>query len=50
MQCNMKRAESGGLWRSEKDIFHVPAIISEASGPQVLTAEYLHGTGVTMYS
>ena len=51
-ECDyIREAEMGERFRAllagEKDIFHVPTIISEASGPQVLTAEYLHGTGVT---
>lgn len=51
-ECDyVREAEMGERFRSlladEKDIFQVPSIISEASGPQVLTAEYLHGTGVT---
>ncbi|KAI5365470.1 putative ABC1 atypical kinase-like domain, protein kinase-like domain superfamily [Septoria linicola] len=31
----------------ETDTFTVPKIYTEASGPDVLTAEFLHGTGVT---
>lgn len=31
----------------ETDIFTVPKVYTEASGPDVLTAEFLHGTGVT---
>ncbi|CAD6573830.1 MAG: hypothetical protein ASARMPRED_006329 [Alectoria sarmentosa] len=51
-ECDyVREAEMGQRFRAlladEKDIFHVPIIIPEASGPQVLTAEYLHGTGVT---
>ena len=51
-ECDyVREAEMGERFRAlladEKDIFHVPTITSEASGPQVLTAEYLHGTGVT---
>ena len=51
-ECDyVREAKMGERFRAlladEKEIFHVPTIISEASGPQVLTAEYLHGTGVT---
>lgn len=51
-ECDyIREAEMGERFRAlladEKDIYHVPNIISEACGPQVLTAEYLHGTGVT---
>lgn len=51
-ECDyVREAEMGERFRAlladEKEVFHVPAIIPEASGPQVLTAEYLHGTGVT---
>ena len=35
------------LLADEADIYHVPAIIKEASGPQVLTAEFVEGIGVT---
>lgn len=35
------------LLEDETDTFTVPAIISEASGKTVLTAEMLHGVGVT---
>lgn len=35
------------LLSDETEIFTVPAIIPEASGQQVLTAELLHGVGVT---
>lgn len=35
------------LLSDETDTFTVPAIIPEASGKQVLTAELLHGVGVT---
>lgn len=35
------------LLHDEKDIFVVPAIIDEASGPQVLTMERMEGVGVT---
>ena len=35
------------LLRSSKDIFTVPRIIDEASGPQVLTMERMEGIGVT---
>ena len=35
------------LLQDEKDIFVVPAIIDEASGPQVLTMERMEGVGVT---
>lgn len=51
-ECDYKReAEMGSRFRDlladEQDIFHVPAVIAEASGPQVLTAEFAHGIGVT---
>lgn len=51
-ECDyVREAEMGNRFRAlladEKEVFHVPTIISEASAPQVLTAEYLHGTGVT---
>ena len=51
-ECDyVREAKMGERFRAlladEKEVFHVPTIISEASGPQVLTAEYLHGTGVT---
>lgn len=51
-ECDyIREAEMGTRFRElladEQDIFYVPAIIREASGPQVLTAEYAHGTGVT---
>lgn len=51
-ECDyVREAEMGGRFRAlladDQDIFYVPTVISEASGPQVLTAEYLHGTGVT---
>ena len=35
------------LLRNSKDVFAVPAIIDEASGPQVLTMERMEGIGVT---
>jgi len=35
------------LLKEENDIFTVPAIYTEASGPGVLTAEFLTGTAVT---
>ena len=35
------------LLKDESDIFTVPAVVKEASGPQVLTAEYMQGTAVT---
>ncbi|KAF2208167.1 hypothetical protein CERZMDRAFT_70993 [Cercospora zeae-maydis SCOH1-5] len=35
------------LLRDETDTFAVPKIYSEASGPDVLTAEFMGGTGVT---
>ena len=51
-ECDyVREAEMGERFRAlladENEIYHVPSIISEACGPQVLTAEYLHGTGVT---
>ena len=35
------------LLADDNSIFTVPAVIKEASGPQVLTAEYMAGTAVT---
>lgn len=35
------------LLGDEKDIFLVPTVYAEASGMDVLTAEFMHGTGVT---
>lgn len=35
------------LLHDEQDVFVVPSIISEASGPQVLTMEMMEGIGVT---
>ncbi|KAI9661349.1 MAG: hypothetical protein M1831_003082 [Alyxoria varia] len=35
------------LLKSESDTFTVPAVIPEASGAQVLTADFMHGTAVT---
>jgi aarF domain-containing kinase len=35
------------LLADESDIFAVPTVYTEASGPDVLTAEFMHGTGVT---
>ena len=51
-ECDyIREAEMGARFRElladETDIFYVPAIIQEASGPQVLTAEYCEGIGVT---
>ena len=51
-ECDyVREAKMGERFRAlladEKETFHVPTIVSEASGPQVLTAEYLHGIGVT---
>ena len=51
-ECDyVREAEMGQRFRDlladQADIYHVPAIIQEASGPQVLTAEYVEGTGVT---
>ncbi len=51
-ECDYSReAEMGTRFRNlladETSTFHVPAIIKEASGPQVLTAEFADGVGVT---
>lgn len=51
-ECDyIREAEMGtrfhNLLADEGDIYHVPAIVKEASGPQVLTAEFVEGTGVT---
>jgi aarF domain-containing kinase len=35
------------LLSDDTDVFTVPSIIEEASGKEVLTAEYMHGTAVT---
>jgi len=35
------------LVEDEQDTFRVPTIYTEACGPDVLTAEFMHGTGVT---
>ncbi|KAL8975546.1 MAG: hypothetical protein Q9197_000223 [Variospora fuerteventurae] len=35
------------LLQDERDIFVVPSVINEASGPQVLTADMMDGVGVT---
>lgn len=51
-ECNyIREAEMGTRFREllfdETDIFHVPAIIKEVSGREVLTAEFCDGIGVT---
>ncbi|KAL9099483.1 MAG: hypothetical protein Q9163_005020 [Psora crenata] len=51
-ECDyIREAAMGARFRElltdETDIFHVPAIIKDASGPQVLTAEFCEGVGVT---
>jgi aarF domain-containing kinase len=51
-ECDyVREAEMGERFRQlladESDTFRVPAIIKEASGPQVLTAEFCSGIGVT---
>ena len=51
-ECDyIREAEMGARFREllsdETDIFHVPAIIPEASGKEVLTAEFCDGIGVT---
>ena len=38
------------LLEGDSDIFTVPKVVKEASGPQVLTAEYMSGTAVTKQS
>jgi len=43
-ECGKRFAD---LLKDEADIFTVPKIIDEASGPEVLTAELMKGTGVT---
>lgn len=35
------------LLNDEPDVFSVPTVYTEASGPDVLTAEFMHGKGVT---
>ena len=51
-ECDyIREADMGRRFRDlladEADIYHVPAVISEASGKQVLTAEFASGIGVT---
>ena len=51
-ECDYDREAAMGerfrtLLSDESSIFHVPAIVHEASGPQVLTAEFCEGTAVT---
>ena len=51
-ECDyVREAEMGSRFRDlladETSTFHVPAVVKEASGPQVLTAEYCPGVGVT---
>lgn len=51
-ECDyVREAEMGQRFRDlladEPETFHVPAVIKEASGPQVLTAEFVYGIGVT---
>ena len=51
-ECDyIREAEMGERFRNllsdETQIYHVPAVIKEASGKQVLTAEFAEGTGVT---
>jgi len=43
-ECQMRFRQ---LLSDEIDVFTVPAVIPEASGPQVLTAELMSGIGVT---
>lgn len=51
-ECDYAREAAMGqrfkaLLADEADVFHVPTVIEEASGPQVLTAEFVDGIGVT---
>ena len=51
-ECDyIREAKLGTRFRTlladEPSTFHIPAVIEEASGPQVLTAEYCAGVGVT---
>ena len=51
-ECDyIREAKMGSRFRDlladETAIFHVPAIVAEASGPTVLTAEFCSGTSVT---
>lgn len=51
-ECDyVREAECGRRFQEfladEKDVFVVPEVFAEASGKQVLTAEYLDGVGVT---
>ena len=51
-ECDyLREAKMGSRFREllsdEIDIFHVPAVITEASGSEVLTAEFCEGIGVT---
>ena len=51
-ECDYIREAQAGkrfqeLLRDEQNIFTVPSIVDEASGPQVLTMEMMAGTGVT---
>lgn len=51
-ECDYVREAKAGkrfreLLRCEQDTFVVPTVYDEASGPQVLTAEMMTGTGVT---
>jgi aarF domain-containing kinase len=51
-ECDyLREAQAAKRFRSlladEKDVFVVPKIFDEASGPQVLTMERMEGTGVT---
>ncbi|KAF2157953.1 ABC1-domain-containing protein [Myriangium duriaei CBS 260.36] len=43
-ECGKRFAE---LAQDETSVFTVPKVFGEASGPQVLTAEFMSGTGVT---
>lgn len=51
-ECNYTReAECQERFRNfladDQDVFTVPKVFAEASGPTVLTAEFMHGVGVT---
>ena len=54
-ECNYDREASAcvrfaHLLEDEQQIFAVPRIYKEASGANVLTAQFMHGTGVTKFN
>ncbi|KAG8623826.1 hypothetical protein KVT40_008802 [Elsinoe batatas] len=51
-ECDYEREAACGqrfaqLCRDEEDVFTVPTVYTKASGGEVLTAQFMHGTGVT---